>query len=63
MEKEDLGKEIYGVERSKAFGHIRDYLSYAMCLFLVFVGIYANDFKGMTLVMISLVVFLLISQK
>ena len=50
-----LGKEIYRVERSKIFGHLRSYLSYAVLLLLVYTGWYRGDIIGIS---ISFIIFL-----
>lgn len=50
-----LGKEIYRVERSKIFGHLRPYLSYAVLLLLVYTGWYRGDIIGIS---ISFIIFL-----
>ncbi|WP_298063516.1 hypothetical protein [uncultured Campylobacter sp.] len=49
-----LGKEIYRVERSKIFGHLRPYLSYAVLLLLVYTGWYRGDIIGIS---ISFIIF------
>ena len=53
--QEWLGKEIYRVERSKIFGHLRPYLSYVVLLLLVYTGWYRGDIVGIS---ISLIIFL-----
>ncbi len=52
-----LGKEIYRVERSKIFGHLRPYLSYAVLLLLVYTGWYRGDIIGIS---ISFIIFLML---
>ena len=52
-----LGKEIYRVERSKIFGYLRPYLSYAVLLLLVYTGWYRGDIIGIS---ISFIIFLML---
>ena len=54
-----LGKEIYRVERSKIFGHLRPYLSYAVLLLLVYTSWYRGDIVGIS---ISFIIFLTLTM-
>lgn len=64
MEKQDLGKEIYRVKRSKIFGRKIDFLFYSVFIFLACAGVYMGNFKGCILAVISLVmIFLFFGKK